>query len=319
MSGRSEKVTFPGADGVMLAGRLDWPLGRPRAFALFAHCFTCSKDVFAASRVSQGIAARGFAVLRFDFTGLGASDGEFANTNFSSNVADLVAAAAYLGSEHEAPKLLVGHSLGGAAILKAAPEIAEAIAVVTIGAPSDPDHVKHNFDAHLDEIAADGEARVTLGGREFCIKQQFLEDIATQSLTDAVAGMRKALLVMHSPVDDTVSVDNASAIFLAAKHPKSFVSLDNADHLLTRRPDSIYVAKVLSAWATRFLPELDDGLVSPPQGEVVVREAGEGTFPQVVAAGRHRMRADEPEKVGGTDSGPDPYSICWRGSGRARP
>ena len=315
MTGRSEKVTFPGADGVMLAGRLDWPLGTPRAFALFAHCFTCSKDIFAASRVAQGLAARGFAVLRFDFTGLGASEGEFANTNFSSNAGDLVAAAAFLRQTYDAPKLVVGHSLGGAAVLKAAPDIAEAVAVATIGAPFDPEHVKHNFDAKIDEITADGEARVTLAGREFCIKQQFLEDIAAQSLGDAIAGMRKALLVMHSPLDETVSIDNASGIFLAAKHPKSFVSLDDADHLLTRRDDAMYVAKVLSAWATRFLPELGDGLTSPPQGEVTVREAGEGTFPQVVAAGQHRIRADEPEKVGGTDSGPDPYSFLLAGLG----
>jgi uncharacterized OsmC-like protein/alpha/beta superfamily hydrolase len=315
MTGRSEKVEFVGATGVMLAGRLDWPLGKPRAFALFAHCFTCSKDIFAASRVSQGLAARGFAVLRFDFTGLGASEGEFANTNFSSNIGDLVAAADYLRGHHEAPKLLVGHSLGGAAVLKAAPLIDEVLAVSTIGAPSDPDHVRHNFDAQLDDIKADGEATVSLAGREFKIKKQFLDDIATQSITDAVAGMRKALLVFHAPMDSTVSIDNAGVIFQAAKHPMSFVSLDKADHLLTRREDGNYVAKILSAWASRFLPELDDGLISPSQGEVTVREAGEGISPQVIAAGRHRMRGDEPEKVGGTDSGPDPYSYLLAGLG----
>lgn len=315
MSGRSEKVRFPGADGSMLAGRLDWPLGRPRAFALFAHCFTCSKETFAASRISQGLAARGFAVLRFDFTGLGGSGGDFANTNFSSNIDDLVAAAAYLREAHEAPKLLVGHSLGGAAVLKAAAQMPEALAVVTIGAPSDPEHVKQNFGAKIEEIEREGQATVSLAGREFQIKQQFLDDIAGQSIHAAVAQMRRPLLIFHSPLDNTVSISNAGEIFQAARHPKSFVSLDDADHLLTRRADAMYVAKVLAAWATRFLPELDDGLASPPQGEVTVREAGEGIFPQVVAAGRHRMRADEPEKVGGTDSGADPYSFLLAGLG----
>lgn len=310
MIGRSEKVEFRGAQGGLLAGRLDLPVGRPRAYALFAHCFTCSKDIFAASRVSQGLAEHGIAVLRFDFTGLGASEGEFANTNFSSNVQDLVAAAAFLREHYTAPMLLVGHSLGGAAVLKAAASVPEARAVATIGAPSDPEHVKHNFDAHLDEIETTGEAEVSLAGRPFRIKKQLLEDIAAQRLRDSVAALRKALLVMHSPLDNTVSIDNASAIFLAAKHPKSFVSLDNADHLLTRRADAIYAADVLAAWAGRFLPAEDGGhLGNPPPGEVTVREAGEGTFPNLVAAGRHRLRADEPESVGGTDTGPDPYSF----------
>ena len=310
MIGRSEKVEFPGAQGGLLAGRLDLPMGQPRAYALFAHCFTCSKDIFAASRVSQGLAAHGIAVLRFDFTGLGSSEGEFANTNFSSNVEDLAAAAAYLREHYEAPTLLVGHSLGGAAVLKAAASVPEARAVATIGAPSDPEHVKHNFNAHLDEIETNGEAEVSLAGRAFRIKKQFLEDIAAQSLEDAVAGMRKALLVMHSPLDEIVSIGNASAIFLVAKHPKSFVSLDHADHLLTRRADAMYAADVLAAWASRFLPEQDgDDLRNASPGEVTVREAGEGTFPNLVAAGRHRLRADEPESVGGTDTGPDPYSF----------
>jgi uncharacterized OsmC-like protein/pimeloyl-ACP methyl ester carboxylesterase len=285
------------------------------AFALFAHCFTCSKESLAASRVSQGLAARGFAVLRFDFTGLGASGGDFANTNFSSNVADLIAAADFLRAEYEPPKLLIGHSLGGAAVLMAAGSIPGAAAVATIGAPADPDHVRHTFAARVGEIETAGEATVTLGGRDFRITRQFLEDIAAQPLREAVAHLRKALLVLHGPLDESVGIDNASAIFLAAKHPKSFVSLDNADHLLSRKADAAYVAKVLAAWSARFLPERDDALVSPPQGEVTVREAGEGTFPQVIAAGRHRLRADEPEKAGGTDSGPDPYSFLLAGLG----
>ena len=310
MIGRSEKVMFPGALGGHLAGRLDLPFGRPHAYALFAHCFTCSKDFFAASRISQGLAEHGIAVLRFDFTGLGSSEGEFANTNFSSNVADLVAAADFLRERYAAPMLLVGHSLGGAAVLKAAAKIPEARAVATIAAPADPEHVTRNFAAHLGEIETTGKAEVTLGGRSFTITRQFLDDIAAQALRDAVSGMRKALLVLHSPLDEIVSIDNASAIFQAAKHPKSFLSLDHADHLLTDRADAAYAAGVLAAWAGRFLPQPDDGdLRNAPPGEVTVREAGEGTFPTLIAAGRHRLRADEPESVGGTDTGPDPYSF----------
>ncbi len=315
MPGRSEKVTFPGADGVSLAGRLDWPVGRPRAFALFAHCFTCSKDIFAANRVSEGLAARGFAVLRFDFTGLGMSEGEFANTNFSSNIADLLAASAYLREHYEAPKVLVGHSLGGAAVLKAAAELEEVAAVATIGAPAEADHVRHVFGAQAEEIEEKGETTVQLAGREFTIKKQFLEDIASHSLSDAIRRMGKALLIFHAPLDQIVSVDNAGMIFQAAKHPKSFVSLDDADHLLSRREDAGYVADVLSAWANRYLPALEDELESPPPGEVTVREAGEGTFPQVIAAGRHRLHADEPERLGGSDTGPDPYSFVLAGLG----
>ncbi len=312
MTARSEKVTFPGAGGESLFGRIDWPAGGPRAFALFAHCFTCSHEIFAAERVSRGLADRGFAVLRFDFTGLGASEGEFANTGFSSNVADLVAAADFLRSQHRAPSLLVGHSLGGAAVLKAAAAVPEAAAVATINAPADPEHVKHAFKADLTRIENEGEADVTLAGRTFRITRQFLADIEGQNMRDALGKLGKALLVFHAPRDAIVSIDNASAIFTAAKHPKSFVSLDGANHLLTRREDAVYVADVLAAWAGRYLPEestAEEGRPVTPQGEVLVREAGEGTFPQIVDAGKHRFWADEPESVGGTDTGPDPYSF----------
>jgi alpha-beta hydrolase superfamily lysophospholipase len=251
---QTERQDFLGADGQKLAARLDAPDGPVKAYALFAHCFTCGKDVFAASRIAQALAERGIAVLRFDFTGLGASEGEFANTNFSSNVADLVAAADFLRRAHEAPGILIGHSLGGAAVLAAASAIAEVKAVVTIAAPSDPGHVKGLFGpSSLAVIAADGEAQVQLAGRPFTIKRQFLLDASAQNLSAKTAALQRALLVMHSPADTTVVISNALEIFAAAKHPKSFISLDGADHLLTHREDAVYVAAMIVVWSERYL------------------------------------------------------------------
>jgi putative redox protein len=250
---KAERMEFPGSDGQKLAARLDAPDGPIRAVALFAHCFTCGKDVFAASRIAQALTEHGIAVLRFDFTGLGASEGEFANTNFSSNVADLIAAADHLRQVRQAPALLIGHSLGGAAVLAAAADIPEVRAVVTIGAPSDPSHVAGLFGDQLAKIESDGEAEVQLAGRPFRIKRQFLEDAAEHRLSDKIAHLKKALLVMHSPRDTTVDIANALHIFTAAKHPKSFISLDDADHLLTRRADAIYVANMVAAWSERYL------------------------------------------------------------------
>ena len=248
------RVSFPGSGGQSLAARLDLPDAAPSAFALFAHCFTCGKDVFAATRISQQLATHGVACLRFDFTGLGSSEGEFANTNFSSNVADLLAAAAHLRQAYQAPALLIGHSLGGAAVLAAAASVPECRAVVTIGAPSDVRHVRHLFGERLAQIEADGEAQVTLAGRPFTIKRQFLLDADEQHLATRIAELRRALLVMHSPRDDTVEISNATRIFTAAKHPKSFVSLDAADHLLSGRADAVYAADLIAAWAVRYLP-----------------------------------------------------------------
>jgi fermentation-respiration switch protein FrsA (DUF1100 family) len=233
-----ERVTFLGAEGQKLAARMDAPGDEPRAYALFAHCFTCGKDVFAASRIAQRLTEHGIAVLRFDFTGIGASEGEFANTNFSSNVADLVAAAAHLRQAYKAPALLIGHSLGGAAVLAAALEVPESKAVVTIAAPSDPTHVVGLFRERIAEIEAQGEAEVLLAGRAFKIKRQFLADAAEQKLLPKVARLRQALLVMHSPRDAIVDIGNATQIFTAAKHPKSFISLDRADHLLSVKSDA---------------------------------------------------------------------------------
>ena len=248
------RTTFAGSTGHELAARLDLPAdGPPKAFALFAHCFTCSKDVLAAKRIAAGLAAAGVGVLRFDFTGLGSSEGEFANTNFSSNVEDLVAAAQYLRDTHRAPAILIGHSLGGAAVLAAAGAIPEVRAVVTIGAPADVAHILHQFGSSLDEVRANGEARVTLAGRAFDIKQSFVEDALMHRLEAHIGALGKALLVMHAPRDTIVGIENAQQIFQAAKHPKSFVSLDDADHLLTSPASAAYAARVIVAWASIYL------------------------------------------------------------------
>lgn len=317
-----ERVTFTGSHNETLAGRLDLPPDPPRAIALFAHCFTCGKDIAAASRVSAGLVAEGIGVFRFDFTGLGSSDGEFANTNFSSNVSDLVAAADMLRERYDAPSLLVGHSLGGSAVLAAARQIPEVVAVATIAAPADPVHVTGLIDdAGLTTIRETGEASVALAGRAFCIRRQFLDDVAEQRLRDEVASLDAALLVMHSPVDELVSIDHARRIFEAARHPKSFVSLDGADHLLTNRDDSAFVARLLANWSARYLPVTDPvpetSRVDGPdvaEGEVVVEESGTGEFAQRIFAGRHALVADEPIGIG-DDTGPSPYDLLLAGLG----
>jgi len=311
MARRSERVDFEGSDGQRLAALLELPSSRPRAYALFAHCFTCSKDIFAAARIAGGLAERGIAVLRFDFTGLGASDGEFANSNFSSNLADLVAAANFLRGRGAAPELLIGHSLGGAAVLAAAASVPEARAVATIAAPADPQHIRRLLGDQAAAIEAKGEAEVSIGGRPFRIKRQFLEDIANHRLEEAIRSLRKALMIFHSPLDDIVGIDNASRIFAEARHPKSFVSLDRADHLLRRREDAEYVADVLAAWAQRYLGATRGtalpSVLPSAEREVVVAETGAGRFSEEIAVGRHRLAADEPVEAGGDDSGPGPY------------
>jgi uncharacterized OsmC-like protein/fermentation-respiration switch protein FrsA (DUF1100 family) len=309
---QTEKLQFAGASGHMLSAALDKPDGDIRATALLAHCFTCGKDTLAARRIADALTLHGIAVLRFDFTGLGSSDGEFANTTFSSNIEDLVCAAGHLRMLGNAPTILIGHSLGGAAVLAAASEIPEAKAIVTIAAPSDPAHVTHLFAEHVDAIRDQGEVEVKLAGRPFRIKRAFLDDIAEHNLLTQVAKLHKPLLVMQSPVDDTVGIDNATRIFIAAKHPKSFVSLDHADHLLTNKADAIYAADVIAAWASRFVaPVAHAASEAAPDlpRPVIVAETRAGKFQQQITIGAHRLMADEPVAAGGEDTGPGPYDF----------
>ncbi len=305
----TERIAFTGRNGQSLAARLDMPEGPHLATALFAHCFTCSKDIPAARRIAGRLAAMGIAVLRFDFTGLGHSAGEFENTTFTSNVDDLEAAAEWLATNGKAPSLIIGHSLGGAAVLKAAPRIASVRAVVTIGAPFDPEHVTHNFHDALDTIRADGVAEVNLGGRPFRIRREFVEDVAAEELGPTISGMKKALLVLHAPKDDIVSIDNATRIFIAAKHPKSFVTLDDADHLVTRGADAEYAAEVIAAWAGRYLNLAPPAPpVGAPEGVVRASEADPNGFLTDINAGPyHHGLADEPPAYGGTNKGMTPY------------
>ncbi len=310
MANRPLKLEFDGAHGARLSARLDLPPGQIRAFALFAHCFTCSKDIAAARQIASALSGEGFAVLRFDFTGLGGSGGDFSSTGFSSNVEDLKLAADFLRQHYEAPQLLIGHSLGGAAVLSVAASIPEARAVVTIGAPADADHVLHSFHGKVDEIRQNGSGEVDLAGRTFTIRKEFLEDLEEQSVTRKVAALGKALLVMHAPLDDTVGIDNATKIFIAARHPKSFVSLDRADHLLSRNHDAAYAAKVIAGWASGYLDILPAGAAreaSEAKDGVDVVETGQGKYQVMAASGPHRMIADEPVAYGGLDSGPSPY------------
>jgi uncharacterized OsmC-like protein/fermentation-respiration switch protein FrsA (DUF1100 family) len=316
-----ERFQFTGSEGQQLAATLDTPDGAVSAYALFAHCFTCGKDVLAAKRIAVALAAKGIAVLRFDFTGLGSSEGDFANSTFSSNVADLVCVADHLRETRTAPAILIGHSLGGAAILAAAGQIPDAKAVVTIAAPSDPAHVTGLFKDRIEDIRKLGKVEVTLAGRPFHIKREFLDDIAEQGLMAHVANLHKALLVMHAPTDDTVSIDNATRIFVAAKHPKSFVSLADADHLLTDRRDASYVADVIAAWAERYI-ELVATDNAAESGEaprkVVVRETRNSKFQNTVSIGPHHLLADEPAAAGGEDSGPGPYDFVLAGLGACK-
>lgn len=313
----TEKLTFDSADDHELAARLDLPEGPHLATALFAHCFTCSKDIPAARRISQRLSAQGIAVLRFDFTGLGHSGGEFASTGFSTNVSDLVAAAKALEVRLTAPDMLIGHSLGGAAVIAAAERIASAKAVVTIGAPFDPSHVAENFAEKHGEIEAEGEAEVCLGGRPFTIRQSFLDDVSQASLRGALESLKKALLVLHAPRDAIVGVENAAEIFMAAKHPKSFVTLDDADHLISKASDAEYAAEVIASWAARYL-EMRAPAPPPgaPEGITRVSEADPAGFLQDVMSGpRHHTLADEPEAYGGTNRGMTPYGFLAAGLG----
>ncbi|MFP4500199.1 MAG: alpha/beta fold hydrolase [Candidatus Hydrogenedentota bacterium] len=308
---RSEKIAFRNSNGEEMAGRLKLPIGTPRAYALFAHCFTCSKETKAATAISRGLAARGFAVLHFDFTGLGESEGDFANAGFSSNVADIVAAAHFLEENYGAPDLLVGHSLGGTAVLAAQRQLDGARAVCTIGAPAAPAQVKQLITGPTEAIHEMGETEVTIAGRSFRVGAQFLRDLEKNDMATALLG--KSLLIMHSPKDEVVPIQNAERIYQQVRGLKSFITLENADHLLTNRADADYAAHVLAAWAMRYLPPREDR-PEPPEGDVAVAE-WDAPYTNRVVARDHMLLADEPRKHKGLDAGPTPYEYLLGGLG----
>jgi putative redox protein len=311
------RLHFTGALGDRLAARVELPVGKPTACALFAHCFTCGKDLKAVVRISRALAERGIAVFRFDFTGLGESAGDFADTNFSSNLEDLVAAADLMRGEWGGAQILIGHSLGGSAVLAAARRIPEVKAVATIGAPSDTEHLRDTLVSIVPELETDGEAELRLGGPPVRVRRQLLIDLEEQSMMASISNLGLPLLIFHSPADEVVSVDHARRIYKAARHPKSFVSLDGADHLLlAREEDARFVADVLAAWAGRYVPMT--GLPEPlPTGEVLV-EGGAAGYANLIQAGPHMLRADEPVSVGGADSGPNPYDLLLAGLGACK-
>ncbi|MGI9571045.1 MAG: bifunctional alpha/beta hydrolase/OsmC family protein, partial [Desulfobulbia bacterium] len=315
-----KNLEFKNKDGQTLSARLDLPVdGKPVAYALFAHCFTCSKNIKAIAHISRALTREGLAVLRFDFTGLGESEGDFADTNFSSNVDDLIVAADFLKSNYQAPEILIGHSFGGAAVLQAAGRIPSSTAVVTIAAPSDPQHVTHALGSATASIQNQGQADVTLAGRTFTLKKQFLDDLNFVNMADTLKNLDRALLVLHSPIDETVGIENAAQIFQSARHPKSFISLDTADHLLTNSEDSLYAGSVIAAWARKYVSAALEkkAKTDPDENQVTTRIGKSGYVTDIIAAG-HGLVGDEPVSMGGTDRGPAPFDFLMAGLGTCK-
>ena len=310
MGQKSFKFEFQNLQGETLSGKLELPTSKhPKAYALFAHCFTCSKNIGAATRISRSLTQAGVAVLRFDFTGIGNSEGDFENTDFSSNIDDLISAARALEKKYYGPSILIGHSLGGAAVLKAGRQISSVNAIVTLGAPSDPKHVSKLFSEKLDTINNDGEAEVNLAGRKFTISKKFLEDIKEANLLESVKNLKKALLIIHSPIDETVSIDHAAQIYQSAMHPKSFISLDGADHLLSNKEDSEFVAQMIGAWSRRYLTQASEETPSVNDGEILVQSRKGEKFTQDIFNRNHALVADEPTSIKGSDLGMNPYEL----------
>ena len=305
----TKKITFNNDNNQQLAGRLELPVdAKPSSYAIFAHCFTCGKNLTAANNLSRALSNKGIGVLRFDFTGLGESEGDFSETNFTTNIDDLKAAAHFLKENYKAPQIIIGHSLGGAAAIRAARDIDSLTAVVTIGAPADPPHVKRLLKSSIEEIAKKGVASVNIGGRTFSIKKQFLDDLEKYELGDCLRNLDAALLILHSPQDRVVSIDNASMIYKAAMHPKSYVSLDGADHLLSNKEDSLYAAELIATWSSRYL-QIPDETPDIKSDKQVFTRTGDDKYTTLVRTGKHRFIADEPEAVGGKDLGPSPYDL----------
>lgn len=305
---RSTKIHFKNQQGQQLSARLELPVDeRPHAYAIFAHCFTCSKSLTAVRQITRGLALSGFGTLSFDFTGLGDSEGTFEQTNFTTNISDLVAAAKYLATSHQAPALLIGHSLGGTAVLHASEQIHSAKAVVTIGSPFQPEHVTHLFTESMDELEAKGQAEVSIGGRPFCIHQQFVQDIRNRDSVTVASDLGKALLLLHSPQDTIVGIQNAAELYHAARHPKSFVSLDGADHLLMNKEDAHYAGEVIGSWVRRYVPKPKPSQI--PTSSRLVASSTENKFTTELQVGNHRLLGDEPTEVEGHDAGPSPYDF----------
>lgn len=310
-----QNISFENTDGKLLSARLELPAHQhPHTYALFAHCFTCSKQLTAVRNIARALTLQGAAVLSFDFTGLGESEGDFADTNFSSNIEDLVLAANYLKDHHQAPALLIGHSLGGAAVLRAAHEIPSVKAVATIGAPFSPHHVQHLFNEHKERIEKQGVAELSIAGRPFKVKKQFLEDIRSQNLEPYIKDLDRALLVLHSPQDTVVEIENAKKIYQTAMHPKSYISLDGADHLLTQKTDSRYVGNVIASWAERYL-DFEKNRALRTDKDIAVRLGQADGFTSEITVRKHGLTADEPPEVGGNDFGPSPYELVTAGLG----